>query len=121
MDGKLEAEQGEINQPLICDWPNRPRQKIDHELGKASRTFYKLISFDDIQNTSRIELIPHTGRSHQLRVHMQFLGHSILGDSFYAEEPIAQKSPRLLLHAHSLEFIQPITQTRLHIVSPTPF
>jgi len=121
VDGKLEFKQGEINQPLICDWPNRPRQKIDHELGKASRTFYKVISYDETQNSSRIELTPHTGRSHQLRVHMQFLGHSILGDNFYAENDITKKSSRLLLHAHSLEFIHPLTQVMLRVVSPAPF
>jgi len=119
--GKLTKEQGKIDQPLICDWPNRPKQKIDHELGKTSQTFYQLMHYDAKQNTSRIKLIPFTGRSHQLRVHMQFLGHSILGDEFYATADIAQKSPRLLLHAHSLEFIHPVTQVLLQVVSPAPF
>ncbi len=121
VDGKPQAPQGEINQPLICDWPNRPLQKIDKDLGKPSLTLYRLIEYDEKHNTSRLELIPKTGRSHQLRVHMQFTGHSILGDVFYASKDIAEKSDRLLLHASALELTHPLTQQTISIHCPPPF
>ena len=121
VDGRPQPEQGEINQPLICDWPNRPLQKIDHELGKASQTRYRLLEYNGQQHSSRMELIPLTGRSHQLRVHMQHLGHSILGDSFYASATVAARAERLLLHAQTLEFIHPQSQEQLYISSPAPF
>lgn len=121
VDGKPEQSKGEINLPLIADWPNRPRQKIDQETGKPSCTRYKVLSFDDHSNSSRIELEPITGRSHQLRVHMQALGHTILGDKLYGEKTIQEKSERLLLHAILLEFIHPFTKQNITIESDSPF
>ena len=109
--GKLAADIGEVDLPLICDWPNRPRQKVDFEVGKPSQTRYRLLAYDAASDTSRVELEPITGRSHQLRVHMQSLGHSILGDELYGVESSA---PRLLLHAARLSFQVPgTTETRI--------
>ena len=109
--GRLAAESGEVDLPLICDWPNRPRQKVDFEVGKPSQTRYRLLAYDAASDTSRVELEPITGRSHQLRVHMQSLGHPILGDELYGDEASA---PRLLLHATRLSFQVPGTkETRI--------
>lgn len=69
--------------PLICDWPNRPKQKVCYETGKAAQTEYEVLEYAE-DNTARVRLKPITGRSHQLRVHMLALGHPILGDRFYA-------------------------------------
>ena len=121
VDGKPEQSTGEINLPLITDWPNRPKQKVDHETGKPSCTKYKTLSFDSTTDSSEIELKPVTGRSHQLRVHMQALGHVILGDKLYADKKIQEKSERLLLHATLLEFIHPFTEKHITIKSNAPF
>ena len=119
--GKPDAESGEVNLPLICDWPNRPRQKVDYELGKASLSAYAVLSYDTASNTSRINLRPHTGRTHQLRVHMQAIGHPILGDELYADEATCKAAPRLLLHATALTLPHPLNGQQLGLVSPPPF
>ena len=116
--GKLAAESGEVDLPLICDWPNRPRQKVDFEVGKPSQTRYRLLAYDAASDTSRVELEPITGRSHQLRVHMQSLGHPILGDELYGDEASA---PRLLLHATRLEFLEPGSDKIHRFESPPAF
>jgi len=118
--GLIQQDSGEINAPLMVDWPNRPKQKIDDQ-GKPSCTHYKVISRDVKENTSRVELTPITGRSHQLRVHMMSLGHAILGDEFYASDEVFAKSNRLLLHATQLDFIHPLTKQALHIHCPPDF
>ena len=110
-----------IELPLICDWDNRPKQKVDHEQGKYAKTDLALISYCEKSDTSRVALTPLTGRSHQLRVHMLAIGHPILGDFFYAPENVKNKSARLLLHADAIGFIHPITQEKLYIQSPAPF
>ncbi|NRB37914.1 MAG: bifunctional tRNA pseudouridine(32) synthase/ribosomal large subunit pseudouridine synthase RluA [Pseudomonadales bacterium] len=102
-------KQGSVDLPLICDWPNRPRQKVCFDDGKQSLTHYRVISNDASNQTSRIALFPHTGRSHQLRVHMAAIGHPILGDEFYADKETYTMAKRMLLHAESLSFIHPVT------------
>ncbi|MCV2358796.1 pseudouridine synthase [Paucibacter sp. TC2R-5] len=88
---------GEVDLPLITDWPNRPRQKIDHQIGKASLTRYRVLS--RCAQQTRVELEPVTGRTHQLRVHMLALGHPIIGDTLYR----GQAAPRMYLHARTLK------------------
>ncbi|WP_444910809.1 RluA family pseudouridine synthase [Microbulbifer sp. TRSA005] len=112
------ADSGEVNLPLICDWPNRPKQKVDHEVGKPSLTRWEKIS--STADSSLLRLLPVTGRSHQLRVHMQAMGHPILGDPFYAHSEALAAAPRLLLHASALEFLHPETQERLSVTSELP-
>lgn len=119
--GKFASCQGRIELPLICDWPNRPRQMVSYELGKTAQTDYRVLAYDQHLNCSRVELKPLTGRSHQLRVHMQALGHAILGDELYAENSIADQAGRLLLHAEKLEFLHPFEDAVLQLSCPTPF
>lgn len=119
--GHPQPDHGEIRLPLITDWPNRPRQKVDHETGKPSLTAYQLEATIPEDGTSRLRLYPHTGRSHQLRVHMQAIGHPILGDELYAPSPWREASPRLLLHAESLSLPHPLTGEQLEMRSPAPF
>ncbi len=107
VDGKLAQDSGQVDLPLIVDWPNRPLHKVDFETGKPSLTDYRVLSYDAAGHCSRIELTPQTGRTHQLRVHMQALGHPILGDSLYADPATKAKSDRLLLHAQYLAFPHP--------------
>lgn len=119
VEGKPSAPCGEINLPLMTDWPNRPRQIVEPEHGKPSLTRYRILAGQD--DISRLELIPLTGRSHQLRVHLQAIGHPILGDTLYAPENVQKKAPRLLLHAESLAFLHPINGRALLFSSPPPF
>jgi tRNA pseudouridine32 synthase/23S rRNA pseudouridine746 synthase len=117
--GRIEGEQGEVNLPLIVDWPNRPRQKVDYEEGKPSVTHWNLLERGAEQ--SRLLLIPITGRTHQLRVHLLSIGHPILGDSLYAEEPALSMAERLCLHATVLKFHHPLTGVALEFESAPPF
>ncbi|UCV15088.1 RluA family pseudouridine synthase [Quatrionicoccus australiensis] len=120
VDGLLKAEQGEVELPLICDWPNRPRQKVDFDIGKPSLTRFRRLELDPVNNLTRVELEPFTGRSHQLRVHMAELGHPILGDDLYAGAAEG-KADRLLLHAMDLAFSHPLTGEALRFHCPPPF
>lgn len=97
----------EIDLPIAADWERRPLRVIDPALGKPSQTRWRLLAQDDVAHTSRVELEPITGRTHQLRVHLAALGHPILGDRLYADETTQQQAPRLLLHACVLEFAHP--------------
>ena len=119
LEGQVISEQGAVELPLICDWPNRPKQKVCFEHGKPALTYFELLE----KNTdcSRVLLKPVTGRSHQLRVHMQWLGHPILGDKFYASEQGYKKADRLLLHAFSLRFVHPSTANELYFEASCPF
>jgi len=119
--GELRQPEGEIDLPLITDWPNRPRQKVDWELGKPSLTRYQMLAFDPASHTSRVALMPVTGRSHQLRVHMLALGHPILGDRLYAPDEVVAMSPRLCLHAEVLEFSHPASGEKMILRAPLPF
>lgn len=98
--GQLEGE-GLIDLPLCADWPNRPRQQVDLEHGKPSQTRWRVLAHEG--GHTRVALVPLTGRSHQLRVHLAHLGHAILGDALYAAPNVAAASPRLLLHASELQ------------------
>lgn len=121
VSGRLENNLGEINLPLITDWPNRPRQKVDAQAGKPAKTAYRVIQYHPQQDTTRVELRPKTGRSHQLRVHMQAIGHPICGDNLYQGTAVHQATGRLLLHATSLAFIHPSLGKPVQFQSPVPF
>lgn len=118
--GRVEPASGEIALPLAADWPNRPRQRVDLEHGKPSLTRYRVLAWND-DATTRLELEPVTGRSHQLRVHLAAIGHPILGDALYADAAQQARAPRLWLHAAQLGFIHPFSGQRLELHSPPPF
>ncbi|QEZ93281.1 bifunctional tRNA pseudouridine(32) synthase/23S rRNA pseudouridine(746) synthase RluA [Proteus sp. CD3] len=110
--GHIEKEEGLVDLPLICDWPNRPKQKVCHETGKVAQTFYEVLEYEE--NATRVKLSPITGRSHQLRVHMLALGHPILGDRFYAHPQARAMAPRLQLHAQELFITHPAFRSPIH-------
>lgn len=114
--GLVTADRGEIDLPLVCDWPRRPRQKVDLATGKPSQTRFRVIRRGSAPLTTRLELEPVTGRSHQLRVHCLALGHPIVGDSLYGTA-----AERLLLHASHLAFPHPSSGAAMAFASPTPF
>lgn len=116
--GTLPVNHGNIQLPILLDWYNRPLQII-HPDGKPSLTHFQVIQRE--HNCTRLTLIPHTGRSHQLRIHLQSMGFPILGDDFYGHPEAYPMANRLNLHAKELRINHPVTEERLRFVSPTPF
>ena len=110
-----------IDLPIALDWPSRPLRVINHLSGKPSTTRWQVVAYDPVTDTTRLLLEPVTGRSHQLRVHLQALGHPILGDALYAPAEIQAASPRLLLHAQRLRLAHPVTGAAMQFVAETPF
>lgn len=113
----------DVRLPLIVDWPRRPRSKVDFRHGKPSHTRWRTLAVEAWAGriATRVLLEPLTGRSHQLRVHLQALGHPILGDELYAEPRLCDAAPRLLLHAAELTLPHPRTGARLSLTSAAPF
>ncbi|MEP5152590.1 RluA family pseudouridine synthase [Planktotalea sp.] len=105
ISGKLEPKTGTVDLPIIVDWENRPLQKICHDTGRAAQTDWRVMRYGD--DETRVRLMPKTGRSHQLRVHMLALGHPILGDPFYAKGAALSDHPRLMLHSEELRVRHP--------------
>ncbi|CCF11016.1 MULTISPECIES: bifunctional tRNA pseudouridine(32) synthase/23S rRNA pseudouridine(746) synthase RluA [Pantoea] len=118
--GHPAQEKGMVDLPLICDWPNRPKQKVCFDTGKSAQTDYQVVEYGD-DNSARVALKPITGRSHQLRVHMLALGHPILGDGFYAHPEAKAMSDRLLLHAESLTITHPAFGNAMTFRQPADF
>lgn len=133
LDGHIGPDEGEIDLPLAKDWENRPLMRVDEQLGRPSKTRFRVLErgtgfggtgfqpVDPARPTTRIEFTPVTGRSHQLRVHAAHprgLGAPILGDRLYGDPTLA---PRLLLHASGLEFTDPLSGREVAYESPAPF
>ena len=116
--GEIVEKTGTVDLPLIVDWPNRPRQMVDHENGRAAVTDWRVMRRAD--NETRVRLFPKTGRSHQLRVHMREIGHPILGDPFYAEGE-ARKYSRLMLHSENIRFRHPDGGQGMSFTVKVPF
>jgi tRNA pseudouridine32 synthase / 23S rRNA pseudouridine746 synthase len=120
VEGIVEADSGLIDLPLRCDWENRPRQIVDFEQGKSSQTQWEVVKRE--KQTTLVKLTPLTGRTHQLRVHMQQIGHPIVGDEFYATALGKRLSPqRLALHAASITLTHPSSELRVTFDCPPPF
>ena len=103
--GNMKENNGSIDLPLTVDWPKRPLQKVDIKEGKDALTHWRVLNRE--KNVSRVELTPETGRTHQLRVHMMYLGHTILGDRFYGNIDEINLAKNLQLHSKKLEIIHP--------------
>ena len=116
--GQVAEAKGTVDLPLCVDWPNRPRQMVDHENGRAAVTDWRRLKRGS--DETRMRLMPKTGRSHQLRVHMLALGHPILGDPFYATGA-ALDYPRLMLHSESLAFRHPDGGLPVKVSAKPPF
>ena len=111
----------EIDLPLLVDWPNRPKRTVNHAEGQQALTRWRCIAADAVRNCSRVELEPVTGRTHQLRVHMQALGHPMLGDTLYATPEALALSNRLQLHARTLLIPHPVSGLQMEFHAPVPF
>ena len=120
-----------IDLPLIVDWERRPLRRVDHAIGKPSQTWWRAVTETETAalpalpataaGCSRLWLAPVTGRSHQLRLHLQAMGHPILGDALYAPPDVQALAPRLLLQARELRFAHPVTQQPLDCRLPADF
>lgn len=117
--GQPSQDSGRIELPLRYDPPTKPRHVVDHELGRHALTFWQVQ--ERYEHYCRVLLIPVTGRSHQLRVHMLSIGHPLLGDRLYAHEAALQAHDRLCLHASQLGLAQPTTKEPLLFNSAAPF
>jgi tRNA pseudouridine32 synthase / 23S rRNA pseudouridine746 synthase len=116
--GCLKCDRGIIELPLWGNPQNRPYQQVDWQQGKASVTHFQVL---DRQQTTRVEFMPLTGRTHQLRVHSadaRGLAMPILGDKLYG---CLMKASRLHLHARELSFEHPQLEKTLHLQVKTPF
>ena len=121
VNGLMADDSGVIDLPIAPDMDNRPKYKICTKTGRQSVTEFTVVSRDEVAQTTRVLLHPITGRSHQLRLHMQAIGHPILGCEFYADKNALGKSSRLLLHATELEFDHPLMGTRVLGISNPEF
>lgn len=116
--GLMVQDEGVIDLPIAAD--EGPRYKICPGTGKPSVTEYRVIERDEVANTTRVFLHPITGRSHQLRLHLQALGHPILGCEFYGGV-YAKAADRLLLHATDLRFVHPVSAAEVFMESRPDF
>lgn len=123
--GHLETDTGSIDLPLICDWPNRPKQMVDYENGKDALTHYKVLKREAPSAggpaVTRVEFTPITGRSHQLRVHALSMGHPILGDNLYGEKASQTAAKQLQLHAKTLTLFHPGLKEAMTFEAPLRF
>jgi tRNA pseudouridine32 synthase/23S rRNA pseudouridine746 synthase len=118
VEGEITTDHGVIDLPLSSDPLNRPRQIVDHEHGKRAITEYRVLEreFRSGKAFAKIALYPHTGRTHQLRMHcahQEGLGCPIVGDELYGH-----KADRLYLQAESIAFVHPSTGRRMHLFCP---
>jgi tRNA pseudouridine32 synthase / 23S rRNA pseudouridine746 synthase len=109
-----------IDLPIAADWERRPLRVIDYANGKPSLTHWRCLYHHPTQHTSRLELAPVTGRSHQLRVHLQAIGHPIVGDALYAPEA-SPPQERLYLHACWLALPHPQQGQMVEFCIPPQF
>ena len=117
--GNIKEDNGFIDLPLIVDWPNRPLQKIDAKEGKSALTHWQVLEREG--DVTRVALMPETGRTHQLSVHMMSLGHTILGDRFYGNVAEINLANELQLHAKDLMIIHPKNGKKITFKAPLPF
>ncbi|MHA3915104.1 pseudouridine synthase [Halovulum sp. GXIMD14793] len=115
--GRPQQDAGVIDLPMRADWPNRPLQMIAED-GKPAVTHWQVVAEEG--PLTRVRLTPKTGRSHQLRLHMQALGHPIAGDRFYAADAALAAADRLELHAETLAFRDPLGAW-VNGAAPCPF
>ncbi|MCT6518557.1 RluA family pseudouridine synthase [Proteus vulgaris] len=134
--GHLDENEGIIDAPIAKDPSLFPRMSICPTNGKPARSRYRVIArfYQTLEDgtllpLTRVQFMPETGRTHQLRIHSQFIGHPILGCDLYGggneglieERKGTERTPRLMLHASELHFVHPISQTPIKACSESPF
>lgn len=123
--GHLHEDEGVIDAPIAKDPARFPRMSISAANGKPARSRYQVVTrfYHDRLALTRVQLIPETGRTHQLRIHCELLGHPILGCDLYGgrERPGTEQTPRLMLHASALSFVHPVSREKIDAYSASPF
>lgn len=119
--GHLQKEQGVIDLAIAKDSALFPRLKVCAETGKKALTHYVVEERKERPLRSLVRFTPDTGRTHQLRIHSQAIGHPILGCDLYGDHSTQHLADRLMLHAESIHFVHPVTNEKLHVVCPCPF
>lgn len=122
VEGSPDADEGGVDLPLRKDMDRRCRHLVDRERGKPAVTRWRVL--ERVGPRTRLELLPETGRSHQLRVHCAAMGWPIVGDPLYGHEPDEAAIPRrqrLMLHATELAFEHPGTGEGIRLTSDPPF
>ena len=123
--GHLHEDEGVIDAPIAKDPARVPRMSISAANGKPARSRYQVVTrfYHDRLALTRVQLIPETGRTHQLRIHCELLGYPILGCDLYGgrERPGTEQTPRLMLHASALSFVHPVTREKIDAYSASPF
>lgn len=121
LEGWLPEDQGQITAPIAKDKQLFPRVKICHDTGQQAVSEYAVLQRLEQPQRSLVQFNPLTGRTHQLRIHSQSIGHPILGCDLYSSVQSQQLAERLLLHASELYFQHPRTGERMHGQCPCPF
>ena len=123
--GELPRDQGEIRAAIARHPSHRKRMAVDDAAGREARTGYHVL--ERLQGATLVEAVLHTGRTHQIRVHFQFLGFPLVGDATYGNRQnqrltdlTGYAAPRQMLHAYRLAFIHPRTAKRLSFDAPRP-
>jgi tRNA pseudouridine32 synthase/23S rRNA pseudouridine746 synthase len=119
--GRIHSDAGEIELPIAKDPANFPKLKVCFATGKAASSHFQVLDRQSGPDTTRVLFTPHTGRTHQLRIHSAGLGHPILGCDLYGTPESHHMANRLLLHATSVEFDHPISGNRFCGISDCPF
>lgn len=119
--GHMIDNSGQINMPIAKDPLLFPRLKISIEHGKEARTDYQVLERLQKPEASRVQYQPLTGRTHQLRIHSQYVGHPILGCDLYGTQQTHKAANRLMLHAEKLQFDHPVTGKRIMAECACPF
>lgn len=119
--GHVAPDTGDISLPIAKDPDNFPHMKLCGVTGKAASSHFDVIERRHHPDSTRVVFTPHTGRTHQLRIHSGGIGHPILGCDLYGTPQTQQMAPRLLLHAATLEFDHPVSGERIYGVSDCPF
>ncbi len=121
VEGLVLNDEGSMDQPMRCDWPNRPKQMVDYQQGKSALTHYSVVKRDEAAHRTLLKLTPVTGRSHQLRIHCAAMGHPILGCRFYGTDTSINAAERLQLHAYYLSIRHPESSELLTMHSQFDF
>jgi 23S rRNA pseudouridine1911/1915/1917 synthase len=124
--GVLPRDEGNIRAAIARHPTHRKRMAVrDDEHARAAHTSYRVL--ERLNEATLVEALLHTGRTHQIRVHFQFLGHPLVGDDTYGQrqnrrlaELTRYEAPRVMLHAHKLAFIHPRSGKKLSFIAPRP-
>lgn len=123
--GEIPRESGEIRAAIARHVSHRKRMAVDDDRGREARTSYRVL--ERLRGATFVEVLIHTGRTHQIRVHFQFLGHPLVGDLIYGNRQnqrlnalVGFSAPRHMLHATALSFMHPRTGETLSFEAPWP-